>query len=535
MLQTAWTWKSPKLSLCADVAFRGTLELCSANLTEGVQADNNNMDEEIRMAEQGDAANSEPSVDMSNNSPTKRARGRPQGSKKLKVCVTNVNLMGLVSGISNGGSTQPQRRRGRPKLSGAKHSEQQESGDNSIQTPRGQVRLKASKKQPSEEDRPMADHSPKKRGRPKKSLSKSTHENADAEDLPNGGSDTPKMGRGRPKGSKKRKSESLTSGEENEGGSVIPRKRGRPKGSVNNTTKLEREVSSEGEAEADGTLNLLKRGRGRPRKMEVNNTGESTQDTSNGISKTLQRGRGRPKKHIEQESRAKQELATSGSPPAKRGRGRPKGSLNKKPPAYKELQSRRAYAPPTKGKRGRPRKKPTKRGRPRKYPLPSPEELKRPKVWKPLGRPRKYPRVDPPEGALPAPRRSRGRPRKSESKKGAHLRKSWPTSSSSPRNPNDGSPRKRGRPPSTPKSEEDTPRKRGRPKGSLNKNKARSETQLDSTLPDHSKSDSSVSGVEHEGESSEQEHKTDTVPIENRSDNIETLDWDVGFNVSKKV
>ena len=77
------------------------------------------------------------------------------------------------------------------------------------------------------------------------------------------------MGRGRPKGSKKRKSESATSGEENEGSSVTPRKRGRPKGSLNKTPKLERELASEWAAEAVRSLNSLKRGRGRPKKVKT--------------------------------------------------------------------------------------------------------------------------------------------------------------------------------------------------------------------------------------------------------------------------
>uniref|UniRef100_A0A8P4G3P9 Chromosomal protein D1-like n=1 Tax=Dicentrarchus labrax TaxID=13489 RepID=A0A8P4G3P9_DICLA len=235
----------------------------------------------------------------------------------------------------------------------------------------------------------------------------------------------------------------------------------------------------------------------------------------------------------------KQELGSDGSQPVKRGRGRPKGSLNKKPPMYKVHgkvgRPRRVHATPTRGRRGRPRKQPAKRGRPRKYPLPSPEELKKPKVWKPLGRPRKYPRVDPPEGAPPAPRRSRGRPPKSASKKGAHLRKSLPTTPSSPRNPSDGSPRKRGRPPSIPRSEEDVPRKRGRPKGSVNKNKARSETQRNSSaLPNH---DATAVGAEHEGESVEQEteHETDTIPVELGGDTEEILDQDASFEVSNQA
>lgn len=500
-----------------------------ANLTVAVQVDITNMEEEIRTAEaeRGDAANNESSVDMSNSGPTKRGRGRPQGSKKLKVCVTDVNLMELVSGISNGGSTQPQRKRGRPKLSGTKHTEQQGSGDNnadsSVQSLQGQGRPKGSKNQGSDENSSMTDHSPKKRGRPKKSLSNSTLEKAEAEGVPNGGSDAPKMGRGRPKGSKKRKSETLTSDEENEGRLVTPRKRGRPKGSWNHSPKLE--VKSEGEAEADESLKTLKRGRGRPRKV-VNNTVESTQDTLNSISKMPQRGRGRPRKSIELDRRGKKEVATDGSQPAKRGRGRPKGSLNKKPRTH----SRSLYVLPSKGTPGRPRKQPAKRGRPRKYPLPAPEELKKPKVWKPLGRPRKYPRVDPPEGAPAAPRRRRGRPRKSESKKGAHLRKSLPTTSSSPNNPSDGYPRKRGRP-STLKSEGAALRKRGRPKGSVNKNKARSETRLDSTLLNHLKSESSAFGGGYEGELIKQEPETD-MPIEHRSSTEELHDQDGSFEVS---
>ncbi|TKS88316.1 hypothetical protein D9C73_023254 [Collichthys lucidus] len=506
---------------------------------EEIQADGSSMEEEsMAETEQGDAGSNggESSMDMSNNNPPKRGRGRPQGSKKLKVCVTDVNLMELVSGISNGGSTQPHRGRGRPRLS--KQIEQQGSGDdtdNSVQTPRRPGRPKGSKNQASNKDTLMTDHSPKKRGRPKKSLDKSTHEKVDDEDLPNGGSDTPKPGRGRPKGSTKRKMESLTSGGVDEGSSVTPRKRGRPKGSLNKTHRLGKEESSGGETDVDESLNSMKRRRGRLRKVEVNNTRESTQDTSNSISKVARRGRGRPRKNIEHSSRDKQGLITDGSQPVKRGRGRPKGSLNKKPPAYKVHgkvgRPRRVHVPPARGKRGRPRKQPAKRGRPRKYPLPSPEELKKPKVWKPLGRPRKYPRVDPPEGVPPAPRRSRGRPRKSASKKGAHLRKSLPTTVLSPRS--DGSPRKRGRPPSTPKIEADAPRKkRGRPKGSVNKNKARSETQLDSAL---SKSDLSAVEAEHKGECLEQKHETDTTTVEHQGDTEEILEQEAGFEVSNQA
>ncbi|XP_022602828.1 origin recognition complex subunit 4-like [Seriola dumerili] len=477
--------------------------------------------------EQGDGVSNEgeSSVDMSSNSPIKRGRGRPQGSKKLKVCVTDVNLMELVSGISNGGSTQPQRGRGRPK-----HTVQDGSGDvhsdNSVQTHRGKGRPKGSKKEASNEGNPVTDISPKKRGRPKKSVS--TPEKVAAEDLPNGGSNTPKMGRGRPKGSTKRKSESLSSGEEDEGRSVKPSRRGRPKGSLNKKPRLEEEVSSEGEAETDGSP--PKRESGWLRKVEANTSETLTQDTSNGISNMPRRGRGRPRKSFEQKKK-KQKLLTDGSQHGKRGRGRPKGSLNKMRPAFKLVQygtasrPRRVHVSPPKEKPARP-KQPAKRGRPRKYPLPAPEDRKKkPKVWKPLGRPRKYPRVDPPEGAPPAPHRRPGRPRKSDSKRGAHLRKNWPTTPSSPRNPNDGPPRKRGRPPSAAESGDVTPRKRGRPKGSVNKNKASSETQLDSAIPNHSKvkSESSVVEVEFEGEPAEEEVEHDAQTIPTADDTKETL------------
>uniref|UniRef100_UPI0037E9A76C chromosomal protein D1 n=1 Tax=Semicossyphus pulcher TaxID=241346 RepID=UPI0037E9A76C len=485
------------------------------------------MEEEIQTAEieQGEAGNNEGEsrVEMSNNSPAKRGRGRPQGSKKLKVCVTDVNLMDLVSGISNGGSTQPKRGRGRPKLSDSKHTKQQESedshADNPVKTHRSPGRPKGSKNKTSNKDSPVIDSSPKKRGRPKKSV---TPESDAVQDLPNGGSDVPKTRRGRPKGSGKRKIESLSSGEENEGSSV-PKKRGRPKGSLNKKPRLERLLGIEKGVDADGSLS----GRGQRRKVKVDYSVGSIQDTSNGTLKKVHRGRGRPRKiHVQQSS---DQLT-------KRGRGRPKGSLNKKvhgkvgrPPKVQLL------PPSAKRKRGRPRKEPVKRGRPRKYPLPSPEDLKKPKVWKPLGRPRKYPRADPPEGAPAVPRRSRGRPRKSESKKGAHLRKKFSTSSSSPRSPSDGAPRKRGRPPSKAKKEGEAPKKRGRPKGSVNKNKIRSETQLESELPNHSKSKSDSSAV-REAEGEEVEQNMELMPIELEDDAEETfIDQDASFEVSNQA
>ncbi|XP_033980093.1 proline-rich proteoglycan 2-like [Trematomus bernacchii] len=330
----------------------------------------------------------EPSVDISNDSPSKRGRGRP---KKLKVVVTDVNLM--VSDISNGEPPQTPRGRGRPKL--IKPTEQQGSGDNNADD-------SGSQKEASDEDDASPEHSPKKRGRPRKSLSTPAK------------ADTPKGNRGRPKGSTKRKSES-------------PSETGSPN---------------------------------RSRKVEA---------ASNGISKKLRES---PRKSIEQESGDE-----------KRGRGRPKGSPNKKPPAYKvPVKVGRAK----KGRIGRPRKEPTTRGRPRKYPRPTPEELNKPRVWKPLGRPRKYPRPDPPEETSPAPPRNRGRPRKTESNKGAHLRKNFPASSSPPK-PYVGPPRKRGRPP---KSDAETPRKLGRPKGSINKNKATSD--LEATLSNEANEEQTV-------------------------------------------
>lgn len=465
-----------------------------ADPVEAVQAEGGTMEKEVKIED--DTANKgESSVDMSNNSPAKRGQGRPKGSKKLQVCVTDVNLMELVSGISNGESTTPHRGRGRPRLS-TNTVQQRSADDQADNSGKGQESPKGSKKLASNED-----HVPRKRGRPLGSLNKSTLEKAAAGDLPNGGTDTPKRGRGRPKGSVKRKAE--------DEGSATPKKRGRPKGSLNKKS--------------------------------------GDKDASNGISETPRRGRGRPRKNV------KQKQVSGGSQSAKRGRGRPKGSLNKKPATYKaqgkvgrprrqhstSTAKSEAVLPVKKGKRGRPRKQPAKRGRPRKYPLPSPEELKKPKVWKPLGRPRKYARVDPPEGAPPPPRRSRGRPRKSESKKGAHLRKSLPTSPSSPRAPSDGPPRKRGRPRITPKSEDGPARKRGRPKGSVNKNKAKNETQPENTTPNNSQpDDSSAAGVVYEEESVVEEvaHVVETVPVQDGENTEETLiEQDGSFEVSNQA
>lgn len=457
------------------------------------------MEEEIAMAEteQGEAVTTEGDdiVEKTNNSPGKRGRGRPQGSKKLKVCLSEVTV---ASDDPN--DTPTPRGRGRPKLSGTEHAEEDdlEDGHNNDlpPEPEDQGEPKGSKKQDSDEN--MAELSSKKRGRPKKSLSQSTGEKSP--DLPNGGTDSPK--RGRPKGSVKRKLESPASVEE---GATL-KKRGRPKGSPN---KKAQEVS-ESDEEVE-VLKSLRSGRGRQLKVML------ARNTSNGIPP---RARGRPRKSVSLQP-------SDDSQPVKRGRGRPKGLSNKKPAAYKVRsradQLRKVTA---KGKKhGRPRLHPlpAKRGRPRKYPLPSPEELKKPKVWKPLGRPRKYPRVDPPEGAPSAPRRSRGRPRKSESKKGAHLRKNLPASA---QQPYDGPPRKRGRPK---KSEDDAPqKKRGRPKGSLKKDITKS----DDTVPDHPQSPSQ----EIEAEVVEKEVEDVTMSAEPEVNAEETvIDQDTSCDVSEQA
>ncbi|XP_037548916.1 serine/arginine repetitive matrix protein 1 [Nematolebias whitei] len=360
----------------------------------------------VELKQEADVSNNEgTSVDVSVNTPVKRKRGRPKSSKKSNVCVTAIHPTALVSAKSNGESTPPPRGRGRPRLSDTKRTEQQEGG-----------RQKAS----------------------------ATVQKAAADNFLNGCS--VKRKRGRPKGTIKRKLESLKSGKEEEGSSVTPRKRGRPKKSLGKEPKLEKAVNSERDGRLHERRNLVKRERGRPRKVQVKCTEEASSDVSVG----------RPQKEPD--------------------------------------------VPVTGKQRGRPRLQPAKRGRPRKYPLPSPDEPKKPKVWKPLGRPRKYPRAETPEKAAPAPRRSRGRPCKSESKKGAHLRRKAPSALSTPRA---GPPqRKRGRPAATAKGESDVPRKRGRPKGSVNKNKARSETHLNSVRPNHSKAESELpaAGVEREAE-----------------------------------
>lgn len=151
------------------------------------------MEDEITPVE-NDSASSASSIGLA-----KSRRGRSQGSKKLQVCVTDLHLMELVSGISN---TQPQRKRGRPRPSHAKEGDSKMRGS----------------------------------------------EDAAAEDLANGGSVKPQgrrnegspTKRGRPKGSlnknRKRGWESCGSGaEDDEGRRKVRRERGRPRQVVSHT------------------------------------------------------------------------------------------------------------------------------------------------------------------------------------------------------------------------------------------------------------------------------------------------------------
>ncbi|XP_047239379.1 basic salivary proline-rich protein 3-like [Girardinichthys multiradiatus] len=456
----------------------------------------------------------EAGADVVNHSSVKRGRGRPHGSKNKKVSALDLNQDLADS------NSPPRRGRGRPKVYGTKPYDQLESGkehpENTVTAHKGRGRPKGPKNQASSEGGAKTELSLKKRGRPKKS---DTVKKPPAEGLLNGGSDAPK--RGRPKASLKRKSECLISGEEDEGSSVTPRKRGRPKGARNKKSRMQREYS-DWDAEAYRTQKSLKTSRSRPRKPLVKYTGGASKT----ISKKPLGATGRPRKN------------SDGSQPVKRGRGRPKGSLNKKPSSFKApgkvgRPQKISSLPVKRRKPGRPRLQPGKRGRPRKYPLPSPEEMKKPKVWKPLGRPRKYPRVDSPEEALPAPRRARGRPRKSESKKGAHLRKNVLTTPSSPRTPAAGLQSKRDST-TIPKSEDSTVRKRGRPKGSLNKNKTRGDSQLDCVLPNHSKAQCDCPAV---GTETEQEPiEVESIPMKHTKETEETvLVQDVSFDVSEQV
>uniref|UniRef100_A0A3Q2G1P9 Chromosomal protein D1-like n=1 Tax=Cyprinodon variegatus TaxID=28743 RepID=A0A3Q2G1P9_CYPVA len=294
-------------------------------------------------------------------SSTRIQSGSRSGTKDVAHLFPSESKIQRTSGnklIQDDSDSPSQRGREGQKVFKTKATEQQDSGEelteSSVTIHKRRGRPKGSKKQTSSEKTVETELSPKKRGRPRKSDSV---KKPVAEGIPNGSSDAPK--RGRPKGSVKRKSESLTSGEEDECSPVTPRKRGRPKGARNKKSRMEREYS-DWDAEAYRAQKSVKTLRGRPRKPVV-------------------------KKNVYI------------SEPLKRGRGRPKGSLNKKPSSLiahgKVGRPRKIFSLPVKGRKpGRPRLQPGKRGRPRKYPLPSPEELKKPKVWKPLGRPRKYPR-----------------------------------------------------------------------------------------------------------------------------------------------
>lgn len=152
------------------------------------------MEEEITTFE-NDSASSASSI-----GPTKSRRGRSQGSKKLQVCVKDLHLMELVSGISN---TQPQKKRGHPRPSHTKDdggNSRMRGGDDGAKDlgnggsvkPRGR----------------SSGGSPAKTGRPKSSLNRS----------------------------RKRGWESCGSGaEDDEGRSKVKRERGRPRQVVSHT------------------------------------------------------------------------------------------------------------------------------------------------------------------------------------------------------------------------------------------------------------------------------------------------------------
>uniref|UniRef100_A0A672IIT5 Uncharacterized protein n=1 Tax=Salarias fasciatus TaxID=181472 RepID=A0A672IIT5_SALFA len=161
-------------------------------------------------------------TDEADSRPVQRGRGRSQDSKQLEVCVSEMD----VSSGDPSGSPSP-RGRGRPKLSTTKHTEEDglEDGNNDDPVPkaRGQGRPKGSKKQNSEKS--QTEQTPKKRGRPRKSLSHIPGEGEKPPDLPNGGTDRPK--RGRPKAhlqAQIRKFSKWGRGRN---------KRGRPQGSLN--------------------------------------------------------------------------------------------------------------------------------------------------------------------------------------------------------------------------------------------------------------------------------------------------------------
>ncbi|XP_034000045.1 muscle M-line assembly protein unc-89-like [Trematomus bernacchii] len=461
------------------------------HVTEVVQADGNSSEEETSTAttQQRDlwSIEGDSTVHMSDNSATKIGAGMPEGSNKLKICVTDdVNIMKLVSGIASDGTTQSPRERGCPKLT--KHEEHEESGDVHADI---SVQTQVSQEQASNEDSLTSptDQSLKKRGRPRNS------ETADVKDSPKGDSEIPTTGR--PKGSTKHKLECLTS-EENE----------RPtRGSELSSEEDEEEEEEEDDDDDDddGSLYSPIRKKGRPRKV-VTPVG-STQNTSNETPETAKRGR--PRKSIVQESGDEQE------PPVKKAMGRPKGSTKHKLECLTSEENERPTLGSTQNKKkamGRPKgsfkkkvlddegqpessppqKVPAKKGRPRKYPLPTLEELNAPKVQKKLGRPRK---------SLPASSSSPSRDVDTPKKRGpppGTPKSDVGTPKKRDRPPGNlksdvGTPKKRGRPPGTPKSEVGTPHKRGRPRGSVRQ----SDAKLKTTLTEHSEgSDASSDGEE---------------------------------------
>ncbi|XP_034456211.1 serine/arginine repetitive matrix protein 1-like [Hippoglossus hippoglossus] len=539
--------------------------------SELVQAAGTSMEEEIKMAEteQGDGAGEE-GESSADSSPIKRRSGMPQGSKKLKVCVTDIKLMELVSGISNGGSTQPQKGRGSPKLSITTHTEEEEEGSGDNQAGHAAPERKRASKTLHHDThggggggggirrRPGWAHSPREeegvqnspsrhtqrrrrrrdqattrlgtppqrgRGRPKLSITTHTEEEEEEEGEEEEGSGDDQApdsvpahrAKGSPKGTPRPVKETILLRKEGDRKSIsaitplrlnnyrmvalsrqkfssVKRKRGRPKGSPNKKPRLQTEVSSEEdeedeeeeeEVDTDGSVSSPTERVG----------GQLRSTRSNGISDTPQRRRGRPRKS----------QATDGSQEVTRGR------LTSSPPP--------------------------KRGRPRKNPLPTTEERNKPRVWKQLGRPRKYPRPDPPEGDPTGPRRGPGRPRKTESKKGAHLRKRLPFTSS-PSNSDDGSPRKSRQALSPAKNEAVVPRKRGRPKSSANANKASVETELDRASPagDSTAVEEEPEAEPAEEEEEEQEHDVQTTSTEHVGDTEEMLiEQNANFEVSDQA
>lgn len=164
------------------------------------------MEEEISPVE-NDSASSASSIGLA-----KSRRGRSQGSKKLKVCVTDLHLMELVSGISN---TQRQRKRGRPRPSRAREAAG-ESKMQGIEDAAGEDLANGGSVKPQGR---RNEGSPTKRGRPKGSLNKS----------------------------RKRGWESCGSGaEDDEGRRKVKRERGRPRQVVSHTEDTPGDMMGEG-------------------------------------------------------------------------------------------------------------------------------------------------------------------------------------------------------------------------------------------------------------------------------------------------